>query len=284
MCTGIESIHSPAFHQNVVQTIHCKLILLRIRELHEGDRLDHLYLSVVSHLSQVMRILSLRSQGLRTEETRTRDKGPLIMDSGIGDILTHSYAAGFTTTNAILRKLQRYAILTLTYLILVRCSRPQSERLILLNRIAAFVATRPCARHPLFIRVARHERAHLVATFDTIAGAMFWHRRPKYTPRPPHAVRHAFLVRTCPPYCALEVSPDAEIEKESEREKDIPPCPICYEPFSQRALAARFTCCRHVFHASCLYKWLLDQSDTCPMCRIELHPLNLILENKLTCH
>lgn len=231
-----------------------------------------------------MRHLSLRSKGLRTEEARLRDKTSISAGSGMTNPFSSSSAAGFTTVNAILRKLQRYALLTLTYLILIRCSRPQSERLILLNRISAFVATRPCARYPLFIRVARHERAHLVATFDTIAGALFWHRRPKYTPRPPRAVRNAFLVRICPPYCPLQLDRDAEAEKGSGRGKDVPPCPICYEPFSEQALAARFTCCRHLFHASCLHKWLLDQSDTCPMCRVELHPLNFILENKLTCH
>lgn len=282
MCTQAESEHSPAFHQNVVQAIHCKLILLRVRELHEDDRADHIYLSVVSHLSQVMRHLSVRSKGLRTEEMRARSKALQSIGCEASTLLAHSSAAGFTTINAILRKLQRYALLTLMYLILLRQSRPQSERTILLNRIGAFVATRPCAPHPLFVRVARHERAHLIATFDTIAGALFWHRRPKYTPRPPRAVRNAFLARTFPPYCPHHARLDEEV-RDDVQGKESMPCPICYEPFSQQALAARFTCCNHEFHASCLHKWLLDQSDTCPMCRVELHPLSCILDNKLSC-
>lgn len=43
-------------------------------------------------------------------------------------------------------------------------------------------------------------------------------------------------------------------------------CPICLNSFKYRELA-RTLPCEHVFHKKCVDKWLLNQSEACPICR-----------------
>jgi len=51
--------------------------------------------------------------------------------------------------------------------------------------------------------------------------------------------------------------------------KNADVCPICYQAMS----AAKITRCRHLFHNSCLKKWLQKQ-DSCPMCLEPLHKVD----------
>ncbi|PHU03924.1 hypothetical protein BC332_29175 [Capsicum chinense] len=47
-------------------------------------------------------------------------------------------------------------------------------------------------------------------------------------------------------------------------EDDI--CPICLEKFSEESMVAVTTPCSHIFHRSCVFSWLSENSS-CPMCR-----------------
>lgn len=43
-------------------------------------------------------------------------------------------------------------------------------------------------------------------------------------------------------------------------------CPICLDTVSNICLCRRLPC-NHVFHPHCIDNWLLESSDTCPICR-----------------
>jgi len=46
-------------------------------------------------------------------------------------------------------------------------------------------------------------------------------------------------------------------------------CPICYEKITSKTSIT--TRCKHVFHNACLQRWM-ETSQTCPMCRGDIHP------------
>ena len=49
-------------------------------------------------------------------------------------------------------------------------------------------------------------------------------------------------------------------------------CSICTEDF-ERGQDVRVLPCNHSFHPACIDPWLLNVSGTCPLCRIDLHPI-----------
>lgn len=55
-----------------------------------------------------------------------------------------------------------------------------------------------------------------------------------------------------------------------EADRDV--CSICYQEFGAGNGEVRITRCRHMFHSSCLRKWIFIQ-DSCPMCDRALFPV-----------
>ena len=44
-------------------------------------------------------------------------------------------------------------------------------------------------------------------------------------------------------------------------------CSICYEPILEKS---KKTICGHIYHTSCLKKWVELGHDTCPLCRTDI--------------
>jgi hypothetical protein len=65
-------------------------------------------------------------------------------------------------------------------------------------------------------------------------------------------------------YESLYVDEFKNIKKESE----IDTCPICLEKFIDTD-KLKILPCKHFFHIKCIEPWLLSQSHTCPLCRID---------------
>ena len=50
-------------------------------------------------------------------------------------------------------------------------------------------------------------------------------------------------------------------------------CSICTEDFN-RGEEVRLLPCNHKFHPECVDPWLLNVSGTCPLCRVDLRPMD----------
>lgn len=47
-------------------------------------------------------------------------------------------------------------------------------------------------------------------------------------------------------------------------------CPICIKKFKSNSKVLVLDC-KHIFHKKCLSTWLITKSNTCPMCKQEVH-------------
>ena len=59
-----------------------------------------------------------------------------------------------------------------------------------------------------------------------------------------------------------------------EKLNDINECLICIENFEEDEDIIKIKC-NHIFHKDCIRKWLCNESNKCPICRIEIdkgHP------------
>ena len=54
-------------------------------------------------------------------------------------------------------------------------------------------------------------------------------------------------------------------------------CPICFGNMKDKVV--KYTICKHVFHKSCLNKWLQNKSS-CPSCRSYVKPLKEIKDDE----
>ncbi|KAI8956033.1 hypothetical protein F4801DRAFT_574236 [Xylaria longipes] len=72
---------------------------------------------------------------------------------------------------------------------------------------------------------------------------------------------------------ATSTTPDkAKKEPEPEPEEDHLGCSICTEDFT-KGEDVRVLPCNHKFHPACVDPWLVNVSGTCPLCRLDLRPL-----------
>lgn len=60
--------------------------------------------------------------------------------------------------------------------------------------------------------------------------------------------------------------------------KPVAECPICLAACTARADVITLEC-THVFHRSCLQKWL-QNADTCPLCRTHVSTKSICIVNK----
>ena len=50
-------------------------------------------------------------------------------------------------------------------------------------------------------------------------------------------------------------------------------CAICLEEFNKESTVTTLEChTNHIFHSSCLDRWILQEHNTCPVCREEIIP------------
>jgi len=61
-------------------------------------------------------------------------------------------------------------------------------------------------------------------------------------------------------------------EPATQPDLDLNQCPVCLEDFEE-GQEVRVLPCHHNFHPDCIDPWLLNVSGSCPMCRIDLHPV-----------
>lgn len=222
---------TPALQQHAIQTIQCKLILLRISEVRHKNT-DPVLTSVIQYLHNTINELNFASK-----QTRSKSSNHCLQanDRGI--------TACLTTINAKLRKLKRFALLTLVFTILSHNEDPLPERAALKQRVATFLAGRCCPSNPSVGGVVRHEAAHFLVAFDQAVANLYWHQRPPYLENIPLFIRVSFLTSLLPRFQV--VFPLA---------RDMQDCPICCEAFQYGCVATRFTACCHAFHAACLDK------------------------------
>ncbi|OBT67810.1 hypothetical protein VE03_02429 [Pseudogymnoascus sp. 23342-1-I1] len=88
-------------------------------------------------------------------------------------------------------------------------------------------------------------------------------------PSPPDAVPVAADIATSPPKpdeVGSTSQPDAEAANEHLG------CSICTEDFT-KGEDVRVLPCNHQYHPACIDPWLLNVSGTCPLCRVDLRPV-----------
>ncbi|GFZ16454.1 E3 ubiquitin-protein like [Actinidia chinensis var. chinensis] len=91
-----------------------------------------------------------------------------------------------------------------------------------------------------------------------------WPTQPDSTPEP-HSIS-AVLIRELLPVVKFSdlVDPTAES------------CAVCLYEFDGGDEIRRLTNCRHVFHRSCLDRWMDHDRRTCPLCRTRFVPDDLM--------
>ncbi|KAI3887671.1 hypothetical protein MKX03_010193 [Papaver bracteatum] len=52
-------------------------------------------------------------------------------------------------------------------------------------------------------------------------------------------------------------------------------CAICLCEYESQEKIKPLMNCRHIFQASCLDRWIIDNQSTCPLCRTSLIPLQI---------
>ncbi|GAB4855100.1 hypothetical protein Ancab_023683 [Ancistrocladus abbreviatus] len=63
---------------------------------------------------------------------------------------------------------------------------------------------------------------------------------------------------------------DGDCNKENSVE-----CAVCLSVLEKEDMARLLPDCKHIFHASCIDKWLISGQLTCPVCRAEVTPRQL---------
>jgi hypothetical protein len=72
---------------------------------------------------------------------------------------------------------------------------------------------------------------------------------------------------TSPQLSLSELNEATTLEIKTEEEETI--CVICHNNIEQNTIYRKINNCQHCFHVKCIDEWL-NQSTTCPTCRIEL--------------
>lgn len=217
--------HMPALHQNAIQNIQCKLILLRIAELPHHHTDAH-FQTVFSHLNKTFNQITTASKNGR--------KG-IQLDPHYANL-----SPTLINLNATLRRVKRYALLTLAFALRSGNGDPLVERVILRHRVSSFLAARPYP-HAVFRRAAKHELAHLLHAFDQAVVNVFWHDRMPIVHSLPSHVRLACLSMLLPRFLVTLPLPE-----------DMQQCAICCDSFKSGSFATRFSTCNHPFHMECL--------------------------------
>jgi RING-H2 zinc finger protein RHA1 len=62
------------------------------------------------------------------------------------------------------------------------------------------------------------------------------------------------------------------VVKFSELELAVESCAVCLSEFKAEDEIQRLTNCRHIFHRSCLDRWMGYDHTTCPLCRTTFLP------------
>ena len=57
-------------------------------------------------------------------------------------------------------------------------------------------------------------------------------------------------------------------------------CSICLEDFDKQAIVTTLEChSKHIFHSDCLDRWIMQEHNTCPVCREVIIPNLMDVEN-----
>ncbi|KAF8412215.1 hypothetical protein HHK36_000175 [Tetracentron sinense] len=93
---------------------------------------------------------------------------------------------------------------------------------------------------------------------DLLESDIAWPDRPTHIPQY-HSVS-AVLIR--------EILPVVKFEDLVSGEVDMPECcAVCLYEFEGQEEIRRLMNCRHIFHRSCLDRWMDHDQKTCPLCR-----------------
>lgn len=255
---------TPAFQQHAVQTIQCKLIMMRICELRHSSK-DEIFTSAIQQLHTTINALTEASKERRMTSTATTTRTTTLTtvcctdgsnanncqrcigdgDGRDGHGKLTGQSACVTTRNARLRRIKRDAVIALVFTVRSVGGNPFAERTTVHERTTTFLEARYVAPVPSFKRVVRHEAAHFLHAFDQAVVNLYWHGLPPYVGAPPLFVRHRFLRTVLP---AIRVVFPVQ--------GDLVDCPICYEGFVHGSVVTRFVGCGHGFHSHCLYKYV----------------------------
>lgn len=234
---------TPAMYQSVVQMIQCRLLMLRISELYRHED-DEVVKRAIMYLQQVVSRLSDSAKQQRQAQAQLMYKKSAFSIANTIDEKHGCIAApSLITLNAMIRRVKAHIVLTLMHIVRSHGGESRVERRIVSERVNAFVGNRAAACEPEFRCAMRFELAHLHNTFDRAIVNVYGHQRPAHLLCVPSFVRAAFLAQALPRFIIGNPVPG-----------DMTLCPICYDPFTCGAVAARFTVCQHPFHAACVDK------------------------------
>ncbi|KAK6947816.1 Zinc finger, RING-type [Dillenia turbinata] len=116
-----------------------------------------------------------------------------------------------------------------------------------------------------FIRKLIFSLFRLLGLSDFLEPDIVWPNNPAQIPEF-HSVS-AVLIR--------EILPVVQFQDliSSIAENEIPEsCAVCLYEFEGHEEIRRLTNCRHIFHRSCLDRWMDHDQKTCPLCRTPLIP------------
>jgi hypothetical protein len=55
--------------------------------------------------------------------------------------------------------------------------------------------------------------------------------------------------------------------------KDQTICSICLSNYENEEMVSYLNTCNHLFHTTCINKWLTDFNHKCPVCRLSANPV-----------
>ncbi|GAB4855088.1 hypothetical protein Ancab_023671 [Ancistrocladus abbreviatus] len=65
-------------------------------------------------------------------------------------------------------------------------------------------------------------------------------------------------------------------EWDDRNQEDPTECAVCLSTLEQEDMARLLPNCNHIFHAECIEKWLISSQSTCPICRTQVTPHDLV--------
>ncbi|XP_077247573.1 brassinosteroid-responsive RING-H2 [Tasmannia lanceolata] len=114
-----------------------------------------------------------------------------------------------------------------------------------------------------FVRKLIHMLFKLVGLGDFLDSDTVWPEYSYYDQTPEFQSVSAMLIR--------EILPVVKFEDLSSGETPDS-CAVCLYEFEGAEEIRRLTNCRHIFHRSCLDRWLDHDQKTCPLCRTPFIP------------
>lgn len=202
------------------------------------DKLEDAALLLLSTDDEPAPLVS-QSRGLRKQQTDPDDTKITVA------VLKVSYTAGYELLDTILREPVEVRINGGTKILLNSKEPTASARTIFLwVMFSMIMSASACCCLLLFINRGLWEEEH--------------------TP-PPQPVRrrltHEQVRQRYPAYF---------FHDHSSGDEPLDDCAICLDEFSE-GVQCRKLPCQHVFHGTCIARWLIERSATCPLCKIDLY-------------